>query len=129
MDNFIFLFFLFVALELFEANWQKSDSLYGVIYNNFLVYQKSLFTFFMLNPTFFYVVFLTIYLNIDSWLMYAIIIIKFVDVAFKITMMQKLSKGEKMEDIMPVNMKMGFLYRYMNVLIYPITFLFAINAI
>lgn len=129
MDNFIFLFFLFVALELFEANWQKSDSLYGVIYNNFLVYQKSLFTFFMLNPTFFYVVFLTIYLNIDSWLMYAMMIIKFVDVAFKITMMQKLSKGEKMEDIMPVNMKMGFLYRYMNVLIYPITFLFAINAI
>ncbi|MDX9795349.1 MAG: hypothetical protein WCY75_04605 [Sulfurimonadaceae bacterium] len=129
MDNLIFLFFLFVALELFEANWQKSDSLYGVIYNNFLVYQKSLFTFFMLNPTFFYVVFLTIYLNIDSWLMYAMMIIKFVDVAFKITMMQKLSKGEKMEDIMPVNMKMGFLYRYMNVLIYPITFLFAINAI
>ncbi|MDD2640321.1 MAG: hypothetical protein PHS65_04940 [Arcobacteraceae bacterium] len=129
MDNLIFLFFLFVALELFEANWQKSDSLYGVIYNNFLVYQKSLFTFFMLNPTFFYVVFLTIYLNIDSWLMYAMMIIKFVDVAFKITMMQKLSKGEKMEDIMPVNMKMGFLYRYMNVLIYPITFLFASNAI
>lgn len=129
MDNLIFLFFLFVALELFEANWQKSDSLYGVIYNNFLMYQKSLFTFFMLNPTFFYVVFLTIYLNIDSWLMYAMMIIKFVDVAFKITMMQKLSKGEKMEDIMPVNMKMGFLYRYMNVLIYPITFLFAINAI
>lgn len=129
MDNLIFLFFLFVALELFEANWQKSDSLYGVIYNNFLVYQKSLFTFFMLNPTFFYVVFLTIYLNIDLWLMYAMMIIKFVDVAFKITMMQKLSKGEKMEDIMPVNMKMGFLYRYMNVLIYPITFLFAINAI
>jgi hypothetical protein len=118
-----------VALELFEANWQKSESLYGVIYNNFLVYQKSLFTFFILNPTFFYVVFLTIYLNTDSFLMYAMMIIKFVDVAFKITMMKKLSQGQKMEEIMPVNVKMGFVYRYMNVVIYPLTFLFAINAI
>jgi len=129
MDNLIFLFFLFVALELFEANWQKSESLYGVIYNNFLVYQKSLFTFFILNPTFFYVVFLTIYLNTDSFLMYVMMIIKFVDVAFKITMMKKLSQGQKMEEIMPVDVKMGFVYRYMNVVIYPITFLFAINAI
>ncbi|MFA7091416.1 MAG: hypothetical protein WC149_06165 [Arcobacteraceae bacterium] len=129
MDNLIFLFFLFVALELFEANWQKSDTLYGVIYNNFLVYQKSLFTFFILNPTFFYVLFLTIYLHMDSFLMYAMLIIKFIDVAFKLSMMKKLSEGKKMEDVLHVNVKMGFLYRYMNVLIYPLTFLFALNII
>ncbi len=125
MDNFIFLFSLFIALELFEANWQKSDSLYGVIHNNFLVYQKSLLTFFILNPTFFYVIFLEIYLNTNSLLMYVMIIIKFVDVSFKITMMKKLGEGQKMEEVMPMNIKMGFLYRYMNVLIYPLTFLFA----
>lgn len=129
MDNLIFLFFLFVALELFEANWQKSDSLYGVIYNNFLVYQKSLFTFFILNPTFFYVLFLIIYLTLDSFLMYAILAVKFLDVAFKISMMKKLSEGRKLEEVMPVNVKMGFLYRYMNVVIYPLTFLFALNVI
>lgn len=129
MDNIIFLFFLFVALELFEANWQKSDSLYGVIYNNYLIYQKSLFTFFILNPTFFYVLFLTIYLNIDSLLMYAMLIIKFADVAFKITMMKKLSEGQKMEEVMPMNVKMSFWYRYMNVGIYPVTFLFAVHVL
>lgn len=129
MDNLIFLFFLFVALELFEANWQKSDSLYGVIYNNFLVYQKSLFTFFILNPTFFYALFLIIYLKMDSFLMYTILIVKFADVAFKISMMKKLSEGKKLEDVMPVNVKMGFLYRYMNVVIYPLTFLFALNIL
>lgn len=129
MDNLIFLFFLFVALELFEANWQKSDSLYGVIYNNFLVYQKSLFTFFILNPTFFYALFLIIYLQLDSFLMYTILIVKFADVAFKISMMKKLSEGKKLEDVMPVNVKMGFLYRYMNVVIYPLTFLFALNIL
>ncbi|MFA7084429.1 MAG: hypothetical protein WC141_07840 [Arcobacteraceae bacterium] len=129
MDTIIFLFTLFFALELFEANWQKSQSLHGTIYNNFLVYQKSLLTFFVLNPTFFYVLFLIIYLDTSSLLMFAMLIIKFIDVAFKIVMMKKLSQGEKIEDIMPVNAKMGFFFRYMNAIIYPVTFLFAINYI
>lgn len=129
MDNIIFLFALFFALELFEANWQKAQSLHGTIYNNFLVYQKSLLTFFVLNPTFFYVLFLIIYLNTNSLLMYAMLIIKFIDVAFKIVMMKKLTNGEKMEDIMPVNAKMGFFFRYMNACIYPVTFLFALDYI
>lgn len=41
-------------------------------------------------------------------------------------MMKKLSQGQKIEEVMPMNVKMGFLYRYMNVLIYPLTFFFAI---
>lgn len=127
MDNILFLFFLFIALELFEVNWQKSDSLYGVIYNNYLIYKKSLFTFFIFNPTFFYALFLLVYLNVDSMLLIAIAVVKFIDVFFKISMMKKLDNGEKMEDIMRVNAKMGFTFRYMNVLIYPISFLFAVN--
>ena len=61
--------------------------------------------------------------------MYTILIVKFADVAFKISMMKKLSEGKKLEDVMPVNVKMGFLYRYMNVVIYPLTFLFALNIL
>lgn len=129
MDTILFLFFLFIALELFEVNWQKSDTLYGIIYNNYLLYQKSLFTFFIFNPTFFYALFLLVYLNIDSMLLIAIAVIKFIDIVFKISMMKKLSNGERMEDIMPMNAKMSFLFRYMNVLVYPVTFLFAVNYI
>lgn len=129
MDNIIFLFALFVALELFESNWQKSDSLYGIIYNNYLVYQKSFFNFLILNPSFFYVLFLTIYLNLNSFLMYVMIVIKFTDVAFRISIIKKLNDGIKLEEIITVNIKMGFFYRYLNVIIYPITFLIAINEI
>jgi hypothetical protein len=61
--------------------------------------------------------------------MYAMLIIKFADVAFKITMMKKLSEGQKMEEVMPMNVKMSFWYRYMNVGIYPVTFLFAVHVL
>ncbi len=57
--------------------------------------------------------------------MYAMIAVKFIDVGFKISLMKRLSNDERIEEVMPLNVKMGFLYRYMNVLIYPISFLFA----
>jgi len=43
--------------------------------------------------------------------------------------MKKLSHGISIETIIPMNIKMTPLLRYFNVLIYPLTFLFAIKFI
>ncbi len=129
MDNILFLFAIFMALELFEAYWQKADDIYGLIYNNYLVYKKSIFNFLLFNPTFFYVLFLIIYLDINSLLLYSIAGVKFVDLYFRITMVKRLDESHKMEEIIPVNVKMSIFYRYLNTIIYPITFLFALDVI
>lgn len=57
--------------------------------------------------------------------MSSIVIIKFIDMAFKLNMLQKISQGYSIGEIMPVNIKMTLLFRYMNVLIYPLSFAFA----
>ena len=44
-------------------------------------------------------------------------------------MMQKISKGSNVEEVMPINIKMTPLFRYMNVLIYPLSFIFAVGLI
>ena len=61
--------------------------------------------------------------NLNAW-MIAIIVVKFLDMAFKINMMQKLNSGMSLEEVMPMNIKITPLFRYFNVLFYP--FLFAI---
>lgn len=127
MNTLLILFFVFVILELLETSWQKAQDLYGVIYNNYMLYQRSFFTFLLLNPTFFYALFVTIYLDIDSLVLYMIVLVKFIDLFFKISMMKKLSDGQKLEDIMPVNARLGFVFRYMNVILYPLAFLFAVG--
>ncbi len=129
MDNILFLFAIFMALELFEAYWQKADDLYGLIYNNYLVYKKSIFNFLLFNPTFFYTLLLIFSLNHNSLLLYAMAGIKFVDIYFRITMVKRLDESHKMEEIIPVNVKMSIFYRYLNTIIYPITFLFALDVI
>jgi hypothetical protein len=127
MNTLIILFFVFVILELLETSWQKSQDLYGVIYNNYLLYERSFITFLLFNPTFFYALFLIIYLNTNSLVLYLIVLVKFIDLFFKISMMKKLSDGQKLEEIMPVNAKLGFVFRYMNVILYPLAFLFAVG--
>lgn len=123
------LFLIFIAVEFFESNWQKSDSIHGLITNNYKIYQKSIFLYFTLHLSFFYTIFVSMYLNNFSFWMSSILVIKFLDIAFKLNMMQKISKGSSVEEVMPINIKMTPLFRYMNVLIYPLSFIFAVGLI
>lgn len=121
----ISLMLLFMAVELFESNWQKHETLYGLIYNNFLIYKKNIFLYFILHASFFYTLFVSIYLSNFGFWMSSIIVIKFLDMAVKLNMMQKLNSGIPMEEVMPLNVKMTPLFRYFNVLLYPASFAIA----
>lgn len=123
--DYIYLFLIFIAVELFESNWQKSNDLYGLINNNYLIFKKNIFLYFSLHLAFFYTIFLAIYFNNFSFWMSSIFILKFLDISFKLSIMKKLSLGISIEEIVPINVKMIPVFRYMNVIIYPLTFLIA----
>ena len=127
--DFILLFFIFIALELFESNWQKSDSLYGLINNNYLLFRKNIFIYFILHISFFYTIFLSFYFQNFGFWMSSIFIVKFADISFKLSIMKKLSNGISVENIVPMNVNITPIIRYFNVIIYPLTFLFAIKLI
>lgn len=127
--DFFYLFMIFVFVELFESNWQKSQTLHDLILKNFSLYKTNIFLYFVCHISFFYTIFLALTFNNFSFLMSSIVIIKFLDITFKLSMMKKLYNGLLIEEVMPMNIKMTLLYRYMNVIIYPITFLFAIGFI
>ena len=124
--NILLLFTLFTVFELFESSWQKSSTLYGLINNNFYMFKKNIFLYFLVHPTFFYSIFLSIYLNNFGFLMSSIIIVKFCDIAFKLSIMKNLSNGKDISAIIPMNIHMTPIFRYMNLVIYPITFIFAV---
>lgn len=120
------LFFIFIAIELFESNWQKADDLYGVLANNYTVYKKSILLYLFLNFSFIYSIFLIIYLQNNTFLMLSIVGLKFLDISFKLNLMTKINENIPLNELMP-NINMNLFFRYMNALIYPITFLFAVD--
>jgi hypothetical protein len=127
--DFISLLLIFIALELFESTWQKSNSLFGFLNNNFNFFKKNIFLYFLLHLTFFYTIFLSFYYNNFGFWMSSIFIVKFADISFKLFIMKKLSNGDLIEEVIPMNIPMTPSLRYFNVVIYPLTFLFAIKLI
>lgn len=122
MDIF-YLFIIFIAIEVFETNWQKAPTLYKLIQNNFLIFQKSIFLYFSLHLSFFYSIYLSLSMNNYNFLMLSILALKFFDISLKLSIMKKLANGEVIENILPYDVKLSFILRYLNVLIYPISFL------
>lgn len=121
----IYLFLFFIFLELFEASWQKSNTLHGLILYNFTIYKKNIFLYFLLHATFFYTIFISIYLNNFTFWMSSILVIKFLDIVFKISLMKKLSEGLSLSEIIPADINMTFIFRYIGVIIYPLSFILA----
>ncbi|OCL83596.1 hypothetical protein [Arcobacter porcinus] len=118
-----YLFIFFIAIELFETNWQKSATLYGILKNNFTIYQKNIFLYFILHSSFFYSIYLAVTLNNFGFFLSSIIVLKFIDIAFKLSIMKKLSNGEDFTSIIPIDIKIGATLRYLNVFLYPSLFL------
>jgi len=122
----ILLLSIFIALELFESNWQKSTHFIGLIKNNYLVYKKSIFLYFLLNPTFFYALYLSIVLNNFNFWMSSIVIMKFIDISFRLFLLSKIDNDEPIDKYIPMNFAISLPLRYINTLIYPTMFLLAL---
>ena len=125
MENILYLFIFFIALELFESNWQKADTFYGLIKNNYTAYKKGIFLYFLLNPTFIYSIYLSYSLKNYSFLMTLIIGLKFADISFRLHLMNKIDKDEDITGLIP-DMPMNWMLRYINVFIYPVSFILSL---
>jgi hypothetical protein len=126
LTTILFLILFFIALELFESNWQKADSFYGVIKNNYQIYSKSLVLFLLLNPSFIYSIYLAVTLNNFNFFMSSIIVVKFIDISFRLHLMKKIQNDEDITSTVPFDIPMNIYYRYINVLIYPMMFVFSV---
>ena len=122
MTSLLILLVFFTSLEIFESNWQKSDTFYGVIKKNYKVYEKSIFLYFFLNPTFYFSIYLSIKFNNFSFLMSSIVLMKFIDICFRLFLMNKIKNDEDITFIIPMDMRYTFVIRYFNVLLYPTIF-------
>lgn len=119
------LFIIFIFIELFESKWQKSQTLHGVLLNNLFIFNKNILLYFLFNTGFIYSIFLTIYLDNYTFMMLSIVFIKFFDIGLRLSIIQKINEGIQLNEIIP-DIEMKPLYRYLNVIAYPITFLFSI---
>lgn len=118
-----------ILLELIEANLQSSKTLGAMIDKLYGYYKKSVFLFFMVHPTFYFVLLVSLYFNIVNFYIIAILLIKSLDILFKVEMIKQRyiekDMDQELTDMLGLNMSpwMGYigLFTYVPLLFMAIT--------
>jgi len=95
METALSLTFILVILELFEAMMQRADTLGGVIERLYGWYQKSIFLFFLVHPTFYFVLFVVIVTDLLNFYMVMIIAMKVFDLFYKLELIKAIFIRQK----------------------------------
>jgi hypothetical protein len=88
METALSLTLILIILELFEAMLQRADTLGGVIERLYVWYRKSIFLFFLVHPTFYFVLFVAIATDVLDFYMIMIIAMKVFDLFYKIELIK-----------------------------------------
>ena len=83
------LIIIMIVLELMEASLQRANTLGTMIEKLYVYYNKSIFLFFMIHPTFYFTLFVSLYLNLVNFYIIAILLIKTFDIFFKIELIKQ----------------------------------------
>ena len=88
MENLFTLVAILVLLELFEAYFQRADTLYGIMEKLNVWYQKSIFAFCLIHPSFYFILFVVIVTDILNMYMILILVFKVFDLFYKIELIK-----------------------------------------
>lgn len=112
---------LMLIIELIETHLHKAETLGLMIDRLYGYYQKSVFLFFLVHPSLYFTIFVSLYLNILNFYMIAILLLKGLDIFFKIEMMRqkfvyKESMDKELENML--RLKMSPLVSFLSSLMY-----------
>jgi len=97
MEIIIQIIFALIVLELFEIYVQKADTLVGLIDKLHEYYRQSVFLFFLIHPSFYFVLGVLLYFNAFNFYGITILVLKIFDIFFKVEMIQQLYYKNKID--------------------------------
>ena len=79
---------LYIALEIYEVQWQKSNTMIGMLTHMYEQYRKNIFVFLLMHPTFYFSI---MFAMISNYNKYALVLvgIKTIDIVTKMTLIRK----------------------------------------
>ena len=94
MENIYLIILIYILLELFEVQWQKADTMMGVLGNLYRYYRRNIFLFFLMHPTFYVGIGIAMVTDL-AFSAVALIFVKTVDIATKIILIQQVFEKQE----------------------------------
>ncbi len=129
MENaLLFTIILFFA-ELFEAYIQRSETLLGVLEKLYAYYQKSIFLFFLIQPGFYFILFVVLLTGVLNVTMVFLLAIKIFDLFYKIELIKKvfIEREVSQEIAQMLEWKMPSMFFLMGAVLYPPLLFYALT--
>jgi len=89
MENALFFTAILLLAELFEAFMQRSPTLLGVLAKLYTYYAKSIFLFFLIQPGFYFIVFVILFTGVLNASLVFLLAMKIFDIFYKIELIKK----------------------------------------
>ena len=120
MESLYTLLLVSILLELFEVQWQKADTLMGMLLRMYQRYQKNMLLFLVMHPTFYFAIWLMMVTD-ASYGAIALLFVKTIDIATKIMLIQQVfEKKELSQEIsMMLLAPLKPIMPYLGVFVYP----------
>jgi hypothetical protein len=129
MENALTFTLILVVAELFEAYIQRASTLLGVLEKLYLYYQKSIFWFFLIQPGFYFILFIILMTGVLNVSMIFILTIKVFDIFYKIELIKKvfIQREVSVEIAQMLKWKMPSYFFLMGVGMYPPLLFYALS--
>lgn len=130
MENIYLLLIVYIALELFEIQWQKAENLLGILGNLYRYYKKNIILFFLMHPTFYVGIGIAMVTDL-AFSAIALVFIKTVDMATKILLIQQIFEKKELSVEMSAMLitPLNPLMPYLSVLVYTPLVYFAFQSV
>jgi hypothetical protein len=129
MENaLLFTIILFFA-ELFEAYIQRAQTLLGVLEKLYAYYQKSIFLFFLIQPGFYFIMFIVLLTGVLNVTMVFLLAIKIFDIFYKIELIKKVfvEREVSREIAQMLEWKIPPMFFLMGAALYPLLLFYALT--
>ncbi len=130
MENIYLLLIVYIALELFEVQWQKANDLLGILSKLYRYYRKNILLFFLMHPTFYFGIGLAMITDL-AFSAVALVFIKTVDMATKILLIQQVFEKQELSPEMSAMLiaPLHPLMPYLSVVVYTPLVYFAFASL
>lgn len=128
MENALLLTIILLFAELFEATIQRAPTLLGVLAKLYAYYQKSIFLFFLIQPGFYFILFVVVLTGVLNLTMIFLLAMKIFDLFYKIELIKKVFIERKVspEIAQMLEWKLPAMFFWMGSALYPLLLFFAL---
>ncbi len=116
----LILFILFIAAELFEVIWQKSPTLLSMLDKIYHYYKRSPYLLYLMHPSYILGIYIFYLSQYNLWVL-AILLVKSIDIIFKVQLIYKYFVLDELSDEMRtmLNLPLHPIMLTMGLMIYP----------